>query len=194
MTGPRSDRRRRHRGPVRTDHQRLRLASAGDRAGVVHITGVGGLPVEGAGRVERVRVRVRGSTVADRVRIRRHVRHQARALVVRVDRVRDRPTGVRGRTTDRGRVVHRGTDRDRAQIRQRRRHRRAVRPDHQRLSTCRRWRPGRCCSHHRSRWPASRSVPDELNVCESESGAAPSLTAFGSGVTSATKLEHWSSE
>ena len=36
-------------GPTTSD---LGLARAGDRAGVVAVTGVGGLPVEGAGRVE----------------------------------------------------------------------------------------------------------------------------------------------
>src|SRR2546430_6387313 len=50
-------------GAVRADGQRLGGAAAADRAGVVVVTGVGRPEVEGAGRVELVRLRVRDCAV-----------------------------------------------------------------------------------------------------------------------------------
>src|SRR5207248_170495 len=85
-----------------------------DRAGVVVVAGVGRPEVEGAGRVELVRLRVRQRAVGDRVDGRGQVLDQAGAVVVGVEGVGNGAARVRGCAGERGRVVSRVTDLDRA--------------------------------------------------------------------------------
>src|SRR5205823_4766173 len=112
---------------------RLGGTAAADRAGVVVVAGVGGDEVEGAGRVELVRLRVRHVAVAERVDVRGQVGDQAGAVVLGVEGVGNRPSCIRGRTGQRGRVVGRVTDLDRAGRHDHRRDARRVPADGQRL-------------------------------------------------------------
>src|SRR5438067_10587679 len=83
------------------------LFRSADRAGVVVVAGVGRPEVEGAGRVELVRLRVRQRAVGDRVDGRGQVLDQAGAVVVGVEGVGNGAARARGCAGERGRVVSR---------------------------------------------------------------------------------------
>src|SRR2546423_8820032 len=73
----------------RSDGDRLGGAAAVHRAGVVVVAGVDGLEVEGAGRVELVRLGVRNGAVDEGVGGRRQVGELAGAVVVGEEEVVD---------------------------------------------------------------------------------------------------------
>src|SRR5206468_3170533 len=118
---------------IRADGQRLGGAAAVDRTGVVVVARVDGVEVEGAGRVELVRLRVRDGAADDRVDGRGQVFDQAGAVVVGVERVADGAARIRGRAGQRGGVVGRGADATRFPYTTRFRARRVIRADGQRL-------------------------------------------------------------
>src|SRR5207248_295616 len=91
--------------------------------------GVGRPEVEGAGRVELVRLRVRQRAVGDRVDGRGQVLDQAGAVVVGVEGVGNGAARARGCAGERGRVVSRVTDLDRAGGHDRGRDARRIRAD-----------------------------------------------------------------
>src|SRR5205807_1206709 len=100
-----------------------------DRAGVVVVARVDRVEVEGAGRVELVRLRVRNGAVDDRVRGRGQIGRASCREGVGVEGVGDGAEGMRGVAAERGGVVGRGTDVDRARGRDSGRERRRVRAD-----------------------------------------------------------------